>query len=133
MLVLFDLFFVLLITFSYHTNGRSTFQEKIGSKKFHPELTAEKAMDAFNIFSENLSHPDKEIRVSTLRILCCYDSLNGESPLEVQPIEKKMKTEVSPTNVEIQCNNVRTSFPISAIIILEYQKSQNISYFVKVT
>lgn len=125
---LYDLFFFILITFSYHTNGRSILQEKNGHKKLHPELAAEKAMDAFDIFSENLSHPDKEIRVATLRILCCYETLNGESSLEVERSGKKMQTEVSPSNVEIQCNNVRSSFPISAFIILEYL-GQNSHFF----
>ena len=110
---------MLLITFSHHINGRSTIQENNGHMKFHPELKAEKAVDAFDMFSENLSHPDKGIRVSTLRILCHYEPLNGES--NVQPVEKKMQTEVSPTSyAEIQRNNVCSSIPISAIIILEY-------------
>lgn len=109
-------FLFILITFSYHTNGRSILQEKNDHKKLHPELAAEKAMDAFDIFSENLSHPDKEIRVSTLRILCCYETLNGESSLEVERSGKKMQTEVSPTNVEIQCNNVRSSFPFLLLL-----------------
>ena len=62
-------------------------------------------MDAFDIFSENLSHPDKGICVSTLRILCHYEPLNGET--NFQPVEKKMQTEVSPTSyAEIQRNNV---------------------------
>ncbi|RVW99796.1 hypothetical protein CK203_029213 [Vitis vinifera] len=83
----------------------STIQENNGHMKFHPELKAEKAVDAFDMFSENLSHPDKGIRVSTLRILCHYEPLNGES--NVQPVEKKMQTEVSPTSyAEIQRNNV---------------------------
>ena len=65
----------------------------------------EKAVDVFDIFSENLSHLDKGICVSTLRILCYYESLNGET--SIQPVEKKMQTEVSPTPyAEIQRNNV---------------------------
>ena len=62
-------------------------------------------MDPFDIFSENLSHPDKGICVLTLRILCHYEPLNGET--NFQPVEKKMQTEVSPTPyAEIQRNNV---------------------------
>ena len=83
----------------------SIIQENNGHMKFHLELKVEKAVDAFNKFSVNLSHPDKGIRVSTLRILCHYEPLNGES--NVQPVEKKIQTEVSPTSyAKIQCNNV---------------------------
>ena len=79
----------------------SIVRENNGHVKFHPELKTEKAVDAFDIFSENLSHPDKGICVSTLRILCHYEPLNGET--NVQPVEKKMQTEVSPTSyAEIQ-------------------------------
>ncbi|KAL7595784.1 hypothetical protein Lser_V15G29528 [Lactuca serriola] len=47
--------------------------------KYHPELEKGKTVDAFDIFSENLCHSDKRIRLFTLRILCHYESLTSES------------------------------------------------------
>ena len=92
-----------MIGISWSVYG-STIQENNGYMKFHSKLKVEKVVDAFDIFSENLSHPDKGIRVSTLRILCHYEPLNGES--NAQSVEKKMQAEVSPTYAEIQHNNV---------------------------
>nr|GLL39955.1 small subunit processome component 20 homolog [Ipomoea trifida] len=44
-------------------------------KRYHPELAASKVVGALDIFSENLRNCDKEIRLSTLRILCHYEPL----------------------------------------------------------
>lgn len=46
--------------------------------KAYPELQAKKAGDAFEIFSENLRHPNKDIRLMTLRILCHFETLSSE-------------------------------------------------------
>ncbi|KAL6970992.1 hypothetical protein U1Q18_030674 [Sarracenia purpurea var. burkii] len=59
---------------------RSTFQEGIRNAVLHPELKAEKAMEALGIFAENLCHSDKLIRLSTLRILCHYELNYDHSP-----------------------------------------------------
>lgn len=56
-----------------------------------PELQANNVEDAFNIFSENLRHPNKKVRLVTLRILCHFETL---SFVEERPPMKKMKTEV---------------------------------------
>ncbi|KAL2923314.1 Small subunit processome component 20-like protein [Bienertia sinuspersici] len=45
----------------------------------HLKLKAAEVMDAFSAFSENLYHPNKQLRVSTLRILCHYEHLSSES------------------------------------------------------
>lgn len=63
-----------------------------GISKPCPELQANNAEDAFDIFSENLRHPNKDVRLMTLRILCHFEPM------------KKLKTEVvqkssSETNV----------------------------------
>ncbi|KAL6992171.1 hypothetical protein U1Q18_010278 [Sarracenia purpurea var. burkii] len=67
----------------------STFQEGISNAVLHPELKAEKAMEALGIFAENLCHSDKLIRLSTLRILCHYE-LNYDHFPEVELGEKKV-------------------------------------------
>ncbi|XP_059666315.1 uncharacterized protein LOC132312087 [Cornus florida] len=66
-------------------------------KAFHPELKAEKTTESLNIFAENLCHSDKGIRLSTLRVLCHYETLNSEYFAKDQPVEKKMGTEVLET------------------------------------
>ncbi|CAE5958438.1 unnamed protein product [Arabidopsis arenosa] len=60
------------------------------SSKAYPELQANKAEDAFDIFSENLRHSNKEIRLLTLRILCHFETF---SSFEEHPPKKKMKSE----------------------------------------
>ncbi|XP_050365350.1 uncharacterized protein LOC126783867 isoform X2 [Argentina anserina] len=59
----------------------------------HPELSADMATDALKIFADNLCHSDRGIRVSTLRILCHFETLSCD-----EPVLKKMKTELSPTS-----------------------------------
>lgn len=39
---------------------------------------AGKLLDALNIFAENLSHSNKVIRLSTLRILCHYERVHDK-------------------------------------------------------
>lgn len=63
------------------------------SSKPQPELQEEKAKDAFGIFSENLRHPNKCIRLMTLRILCHFETFSTDSSSEEHPPKKKMKTE----------------------------------------
>jgi U3 small nucleolar RNA-associated protein 20 len=64
-----------------------------GRSKPYPELQANKAGDAFEIFSENLRHPNKNIRLMTLRILCHFETLSSDPSFEEHPPKKKMKTE----------------------------------------
>lgn len=64
------------------------------SSKFHPELRSEKAVDALAIFAENLCQADKQLRLSTLRILCHYESLASENIARDRPA-KKMKMDDS--------------------------------------
>uniref|UniRef100_A0A1J3E191 U3 small nucleolar RNA-associated protein 20 n=1 Tax=Noccaea caerulescens TaxID=107243 RepID=A0A1J3E191_NOCCA len=59
----------------------------------YPELQANKAEDAFGIFSENLRHPNKDIRLMTLRILCHFETFPSGPSFEEHPPKKKMKTE----------------------------------------
>ncbi|XP_015574070.2 small subunit processome component 20 homolog [Ricinus communis] len=65
---------------------------------YHPELARNKAVDALGIFANNLCNSDKEIRVSTLRILCHYQYLDSEISAEDRRPEKRMKTEVAQTH-----------------------------------
>ncbi|KAJ1404603.1 Down-regulated-in-metastasis protein [Sesbania bispinosa] len=79
--------------------------EDTGCRMFHPELE-ERTTEALAPFADNLRHSDKEIRISTLKILCHYKSLGGENTLGDQPAEKKRKIEVSPTsNVDCARND----------------------------
>ncbi|CAH2033816.1 unnamed protein product [Thlaspi arvense] len=65
------------------------------SPNAYPELEADKAEDAFTIFSENLRHSNKDIRLLTLRILCHFETLScNPSSEEHPPPKKKLKTSV---------------------------------------
>ncbi|KAF5199197.1 Small subunit processome component 20-like protein [Thalictrum thalictroides] len=76
-------------------------------KTVHPELEAENAIQAMNVFADNLSVPGDMIRISTLRILCNYKPLNGRVSENDQPARKKLKTEASLLCKEdTDCNNV---------------------------
>lgn len=66
------------------------------SSKAYPELRANKAEDAFDIFSENLRHSNKDIRLLTLRILCHFETLSSFE--EFHP-KKKLKTEETPKSL----------------------------------
>ncbi|KAK1435340.1 hypothetical protein QVD17_01101 [Tagetes erecta] len=68
----------------------STTHANATHKKYRPELEAGKTIDAFNIFSENLCHSDKQIRLLTLRILCHYESLNSKKSTCNQSSENDM-------------------------------------------
>ncbi|RID46506.1 hypothetical protein BRARA_I03160 [Brassica rapa] len=60
-----------------------------------PELQANNAEDAFDIFCENLRHPNKDVRLMTLRILCHFEPLSPDPCVEEHPPPmKKLKTEV---------------------------------------
>ncbi|ESQ54097.1 hypothetical protein EUTSA_v10024182mg [Eutrema salsugineum] len=59
--------------------------------KAYPELQAKNAKDAFDKFSENLRHPNKNIRLMTLRILCHFETLSSDPSFEEHP-KKNMKT-----------------------------------------
>ncbi|XP_057982940.1 uncharacterized protein LOC131167895 isoform X2 [Malania oleifera] len=74
---------------------KPTFQADTSNKIVHPELTAEKAREAMEVFSENLCNSDKEIRVSTLRILRHYELLDCDFLMEARSFQKKMETGVS--------------------------------------
>lgn len=74
-----------------------------------PKLETEEVIDAMNAFSENLYNPNKELRVSTLRILCHYELLSHES--------QQMDTGVSEEkHADTQCYNVH-SFDHSLLYI----------------
>jgi len=92
------------LSLSYHSSSL----EDNGCRLYHSELE-EKTADAVAIFSDNLHHSDKEIRISTLKILCYYKPLVWENSSVDQPADMKRKTEVSPTsNADCTENNVHT-------------------------
>ncbi|XVE81263.1 hypothetical protein DITRI_Ditri15bG0049500 [Diplodiscus trichospermus] len=77
-----------------NVNGSSS-QADSGTKIYHPALKEQNTVDALCIFADNLCHPDKGIRLPTLRILCHHEPLSCEISANDQPAEKKMKMEVS--------------------------------------
>ncbi|KAJ8770561.1 hypothetical protein K2173_018052 [Erythroxylum novogranatense] len=72
-------------------------------KLYPPEFEARNVADAIETFAGNLCNIDKEIRVSTLRILCHYEPQACIMSTEDEPSEKKMKTEV-PNSSDV-CGN----------------------------
>lgn len=67
------------------------------SRTYHPELKADKTVDALSLFADNLHHSEKGVRVAALRILCHYEPLICDISAEDQPVQKKLKTESSET------------------------------------
>ncbi|CAL0327253.1 unnamed protein product [Lupinus luteus] len=75
-------------------------------RMYHPELE-ERVADTMATFADNLHHLDKEIRISTLKILCHFKLLDGDNSSLDQPSKKKRKTEISSaSNVDSTGNNV---------------------------
>ncbi|KAE9587003.1 hypothetical protein Lalb_Chr23g0269101 [Lupinus albus] len=73
---------------------------------YHPE-PEEGVADTMTTFADNLHHLDKEIRISTLKILCHFKLLDGDNSSLDQPSKKKRKTEISSaSNVDCTGNNV---------------------------
>lgn len=58
------------------------------------------ALDSFCTFADNLRMPNKEVRVSTLRILSHYAPLEQQLPTGDEPPNKKLKTEDSGSGKE---------------------------------
>ncbi|KAM3327222.1 small subunit processome component 20 isoform X1 [Capsicum chacoense] len=85
----------------------SIIQADTSDKKHHPELVVSKLVDALGVFAANLSHHDKKLRLSTLRILCHYEPLTEVSCTNKQPLEKKMRLDNPQTTlVDYHANNV---------------------------
>lgn len=60
---------------------------------------AGKLFDILDVFAGNLSHANKEIRLSTLRILCRYEPIFDEHLKKKRPVENTSETYVSETNL----------------------------------
>ncbi|KAL8494904.1 hypothetical protein ACS0TY_019169 [Phlomoides rotata] len=72
-----------------------------------PEFMAGKLLDALNIFAENLSHTNKEIRLSTLHILCHYERMHDEHLKIKLAVENNPGVDTSETSlVDDHHNNV---------------------------
>ncbi|KAI4375205.1 hypothetical protein MLD38_013104 [Melastoma candidum] len=63
--------------------------------EYHPEFEKTKFADAVDIFNKSLSHPDKAIRVSTLRLLCHYEPMR-----EIDVLQILLSIETTPLSVE---------------------------------
>lgn len=64
------------------------------SCKACPDLQENKAQETFDVFSENLRHSNKDVRLQTIRILCHFETLSPNPSLEKNPPKKKQKTEM---------------------------------------
>ncbi|XP_045811204.1 small subunit processome component 20 homolog isoform X1 [Trifolium pratense] len=89
---------VLLAVAGYLESKYGPSLEDTGCRMYHPELE-EMSAEAVTSFSGNLCDSDKELRISTLKILCHYKSLGEENSSVDQSAAKKRKIEVSPTSV----------------------------------
>ncbi|XP_047962589.1 small subunit processome component 20 homolog isoform X2 [Salvia hispanica] len=69
----------ILDSVSNASHGRSQF--------YLSESITGKSLAALDIFSENLSHANREIRLSTLRILCHYESVHDRDSAKNHPVE----------------------------------------------
>ncbi|KAL0433003.1 UNVERIFIED_CONTAM: hypothetical protein Slati_2634600 [Sesamum latifolium] len=63
-----------------------------------PEYAGGKVLDALDIFAENLCHAHKEIRLSTLRILCYYEPIYYEHSKKEHTVESNTITDVCETS-----------------------------------
>ncbi|CAA2935324.1 small subunit processome component 20 homolog [Olea europaea subsp. europaea] len=81
--------------------------DSVSGSIIRTELLAGKAIDVLDIFAENLCHAHKEIRLSTLRILCHYEPLNYETSMNEHLGANKMIVDGSEAcHVDDQGNNV---------------------------
>lgn len=61
-----------------------------GKSEFYlPECISGNVLDALNLFSDNLCHADKEIRLSTLRILCHFEPFHDDFSAKEFPVKKR--------------------------------------------
>ncbi|XP_038874757.1 LOW QUALITY PROTEIN: small subunit processome component 20 homolog [Benincasa hispida] len=72
----------------------------VSKRSYSEEFQADKVEDAVQVFADNLRHPDKGVRISTLRILCHYEPLQSATLTKDPSIDNEMKTE----NLE-QCSD----------------------------
>jgi len=91
--------------------------EDTGCRVYHPELE-EMTAESVAAFADNLCHSDKEVRISTLKILCHYKSLGEEISSVDQSAAKKRKIEVSPTSIVDNIENNVCIFILYAIAFL---------------
>ncbi|XP_062109162.1 uncharacterized protein LOC133819824 isoform X2 [Humulus lupulus] len=98
------------------------------SRTYHPELKADKAVDAISVFADNLHHPEKGLRVAALRLLCHYELLICDISAEDQPVQKKLKTESSET-----FHTDNQSFNVLQLLLLIETTPLSVSTFRTVT
>ncbi|XP_031478045.1 uncharacterized protein LOC116249069 [Nymphaea colorata] len=81
-------------------------QERSNETEVIAELKSERSLEAFDVFSVNLGDPNKEIRLSTLRILCHYEPLDSQVAKSDQPMDSKGKDRPISIHEDLQDNNV---------------------------
>lgn len=75
------------------------------SQRMFAKIDVEDAQDSIIIFSDNLCLPNKDIRVSTLRIVAHYTPPDELPAREAWPL-KKVKYEESGSTKVFECINV---------------------------
>ncbi|XP_073295585.1 uncharacterized protein [Primulina huaijiensis] len=61
-----------------------------GKSEFYlPECISGNGLDALNLFAQNLCHADKQIRLSTLRILCHFELFHDDLSAKEFPVKKR--------------------------------------------
>ncbi|XP_073273960.1 uncharacterized protein [Primulina huaijiensis] len=71
--------------------GRSGNRDDGKSEFYLPECISGNGLDALNLFAENLCHADKEIRLSTLRILCHFEPFRDDPSAKEFPVKKRTR------------------------------------------
>lgn len=81
------------VVFLNRVNCRPALETDVSKRIYSEEFQADKVEDAVQVFADNLRHPDKGVRISTLRILCHYESLQSDTLIKGPSIDKEMETE----------------------------------------
>ena len=87
----------------------------VSKRIYSEEFQADKVEDAVQVFADNLRHPDKGVRISTLRILCHYEPLRSGILIKDPAIDNEMETE----NLE-SCSDDSVGSEVSLFMVLYF-------------
>lgn len=88
------------------------------NKKYHPELEGGKTVNSFDVFSENLCHSDKRIRLFTLRILCHYESLTSENMMMIDSAQNSQSDNVLHSLLAIEATSLSIATSRKVILLI---------------
>lgn len=81
------------VVFLNRVNCRPALEADVSKRIYSEEFQADRVEDAVQVFADNLRHSDKEVRISTLRILCHYEPLRSAILAKDPSIDNAMETE----------------------------------------